>query len=370
MQKPMKNLANTSFVYSRRVFVVFKAAVTIAVLVVPVGFAGCAAHKVSTDKLVLGPKVTHPIRIVETEKGFAFFEGEEKVMFYQRRPKSLNGKYSRCHYIHPLYGLDGEILTEDFPSDHLHHRGIFWAWHQVLVGDKRIGDGWSLKDFSQDVYDAEILSLNSQSSALKLDVFWKSPLWTDSEGRQKRFVKETAVIRVYPASGEFRKIDFEISLLALEDEVRIGGAKNDKGYGGFSARIRLPNDIRFASQGGDVAPIRTPMEEGPWLDFSGDFGEQGQVSGLAILCHRSPRPSEGRGSLPGYPQARPSEGLAQRWILRRTGSMQNAVYPGQEPVPLSRKKPLVLRYRLIVHRGNAQQVDLNKLHAQYNAEYH
>ena len=94
------------------------------------------------------------------------------------------------------------------------------------------------------------------------------------------------------------------------------------------------------------------MEEGPWLDFSGDFGEQGQVSGLAILCHRS---------LPGYPQ---------RWILRRAGSMQNAVYPGQQPVPLSRKKPLVLRYRLIVHRGNAQQVDLNKLQAQYNAEYH
>ena len=94
------------------------------------------------------------------------------------------------------------------------------------------------------------------------------------------------------------------------------------------------------------------MKEGPWLDFSGDFQEDGEVSGLAILCHRS---------LPGYPQ---------RWILRRAGSMQNAVYPGQQPVPLSRKNPLVLRYRLIVHRGNAQQVDLNKLQAQYNAEYH
>ena len=76
------------------------------------------------------------------------------------------------------------------------------------------------------------------------------------------------------------------------------------------------------------------------------------MSGLAILCHRS---------LPGYPQ---------RWILRRAGSMQNAVYPGQEPVTLSREEPLVLRYRLIVHRGNAQQVDLNKLQAQYNAEHH
>ncbi len=323
-------------------------------------FAGCGRTKMGVRDSERS--ASPPVRVVETEEGFAFFEsqtpsyrgGEEKVLFYQRKPKSLDGKYSRCHYIHPLYSLDGQILTEDFPKDHLHHRGIFWAWHQVLVGKKEVGDGWSLKDTSWDVYDAKILALDDGSSFLKVKVFWKSPLWTDSEGRPKPFVKETTVIRVHPASGagDIRKIDFEISLLALEDGVRIGGAKNKRAYGGFSARIRLPNDIRFASQGGDVAPIRTPMEEGPWLDFSGDFQEDGEVSGLAILCHRS---------LPGYPQ---------RWILRRAGSMQNAVYPGQEPVLLSREKPLVLRYRLIVHRGNAQQVELNKLQAQYNAEYH
>ena len=34
---------------------------------------------------------------------------------------------------------DGQVLTEDFPADHLHHRGIFWAWHQVYVGEKAMG---------------------------------------------------------------------------------------------------------------------------------------------------------------------------------------------------------------------------------------
>ncbi|MHC4336921.1 MAG: DUF6807 family protein [Planctomycetota bacterium] len=310
--------------------------------------AGCGRTKmgVGDSEGSASPSVL----VVETEEGFAFFEGEEKVLFYQRKPKSLDGKYSRCHYIHPLYSLDGQILTEDFPKDHLHHRGIFWAWHQVLVGDKEVGDGWSLKDTVWDVYDARILTLDDGSSFLKVKVFWKSPLWTDSEGWQKPFVKETAVIRVYPACEEFREIDFEISLLALEDEVRIGGANNKRGYGGFSTRIRLPKDISFTGQGGDVVPIRTAVEAGPWLDFSGDFQEDGEVSGLAILCHRS---------LPGYPQ---------RWILRRAGSMQNAVYPGQEPVTLSREEPLVLRYRLIVHRGDARHVDLDKLQAEYNTE--
>jgi hypothetical protein len=48
--------------------------------------------------------------------------------------------------------------------------------------------------------------------------------------------------------------------------------------------------------------------------------------------------------------------------------MQNAVYPGREPVKLSTEAPLVLRYRLIIHRGDAQQLDLDKLQTEYNAE--
>jgi hypothetical protein len=86
------------------------------------------------------------------------------------------------------------------------------------------------------------------------------------------------------------------------------------------------------------------------MDFSGPLGPDGKTSGIAILCHKS---------LPGYPQ---------RWILRRKGSAQNPVFPGREPVPLSREKPLVLRYRLIIHRGDVHHVDLDKLQAEYNRE--
>ncbi len=47
--------------------------------------------------------------------------------------------------------------------------------------------------------------------------------------------------------------------------------------------------------------------------------------------------------------------------------MQNAKYPGADPVLLPRDEPLTLRYRLIVHRGRAGQVPLAKLHARYAA---
>ena len=143
-------------------------------------------------------------------------------------------------------------------------------------------------------------------------------------------------------------IHFQIDLLALADGVRIGGSEDDKGYGGFTTRIRLPDGLSFIGSGGPVEPTRLSVEAGPWLDFSGNFGKDGRVSGLAILCHDS---------LPGYPQ---------RWIIRRKGSAQNPVYPGRHPILLSREEPLVLRYRLIIHRGDVHDVDLDKLQAEYN----
>ena len=62
-----------------------------------------------------------------TADGIEISEGESKVLFYQISPTSFDGKYERSNYVHPLYSLSGEILKEDFPDDHPHHRGIFWA---------------------------------------------------------------------------------------------------------------------------------------------------------------------------------------------------------------------------------------------------
>jgi hypothetical protein len=255
-----------------------------------------------------GSAVSSPIEIEETDWGFRVSEGGKEVMSYQREHKSLSGKFMRANYIHPLYGLDGELLTEDFPADHRHHRGIFWAWHQVWLADRRLGDAWAAKDFFWDVYDAEVIDIDSDSRALQLNVWWKSPRWSDTEGRQKAFVKETTTIRIHKAQDDIRKIDFEIKLLALEDDIHIGGSEDAKGYGGFTTRIVLPDGLRFTGTNGAVEPKTLSVEAGPWLDFSGDFNQDGSISGLAILCHSSS---------PGYPQ---------RWILRRKGSAQNPVY--------------------------------------------
>ena len=273
------------------------------------------------------------LEAVKTEEGIRIREGTADVLFYQRRTKSLAGKYARANYVHPLYDLDGNVLTEDFPEDHRHHRGIFWAWHQLWVGDRKIGDPWTTRDFVWDVQQATTTTHRDGSLSIAAHVQWKSPKWKTPKGELQPLVKERMRIRVYPAQTDARAIDFTIQLRALHDDMMIGGSEDVKGYGGFSPRIRLPEDVRFLGEKGEMTPLRTSVKAGRWLDIVGTFNEGGKQSGLAILCHPT---------LPVFPPP---------WILRAKRSMQNAVYPGDKPVPFPKEKPLVLRYRLVVHRG-------------------
>lgn len=300
------------------------------------------------EEVKLTESVENEVRVTESEQGFLFEESDSPILFYQLAPKSFGGAYTRNNYLHPLWTLDGEVLTEDGPEDHLHQRGVFWTWHQTYVRGERLGDAWACEDFVWDVVQSDIEELDSGSKALEVEVLWKSPLWLDEGGKQKPVVKETTRIIVPPADAMYRAIDVEISLLALDEEVRIGGSEDEKGYGGFSARIKMPDDLLFRGPGGMIEAQTTQVESGPWVNFEGAFGSSGKKSSLAILVH------------PLNP------GGVDKWILRKTGSMQNPVFPGREPVLVPRDDPILLRYRLIVHGETAESLDLASLYREYS----
>ncbi|MFL9831483.1 DUF6807 family protein [Flavobacterium sp. ST-87] len=287
---------------------------------------------------------------LKIEKSQSYFtEGKDSILTYQASEKSINGQYIRSNYIHPLYNLDGSVLSEDFPADHLHHRGIFWAWHQLYIGDKRIGDGWEIENFSWEVAAVKKKKQKDGSKAIQATVYWKSPLWINKKGVEKTFVKETTTIKVYPKQLHYRLIDIEIALLALEPNMRIGGSEDEKGYGGFSPRIKLSDDIVFTDPSGKITPTNLPLPASEWMDISGSLGKNGNKAGITILCN------------PKNPDSK------NPWILRAKKSMQNAVYPfpGAKAVPLSNKKPTVLRYRLIVHDGDANSIPIDEIFQNY-----
>jgi hypothetical protein len=287
-----------------------------------------------------------PFLFRESDQGIELAENGKPVFFYQRKPKSLTGEYICNNYIHPLFNLNGDVLTEEFPPDHPYHRGIFWTWHQIFVDTNNIGDGWINDGISQDVVKIQTEKYKTEAH-FNLEVLWKSSSYPDG----KPFMNEQTSIIVHQPESDVRKIDFKITLKALVDGLQIGGSADEKGYGGFCVRLKIPDDLIFTSENGPVTPRELQIESGPWMDFSGGFGNNAGVSGLTILCHPD---------TPNYPEP---------WILRQKGSMQNIVFPGQNRVNIPMDKPTVLRYRIIIHNGNAGSVNLPGLQAEYSKMY-
>lgn len=275
------------------------------------------------------------------EEGILITENGKNVLFFQSEPKSLNGTYERCNYIHPLWGVEGSVLTEDFPADHLHHRGIFWTWHQVWIGDKRIGDPWEIKEFDQDVVELEFVKSSDGTARVITEVEWLSAKW-EKNGQKVPYIKENATIVIHPVKGNYRKIDFEITLLALAENLKIGGSEDVKGYSGFSVRMKLPEDVLFSGPDGIVEPLNTAVQSAGFINVSGSLPD-GSTGGIVIADH----PDN-----PGYPQ---------NWILRKRNSMQNAAWPGREAVLLSTSEPLVLKYSLLVYKGKLSAKKIQKI---------
>ena len=168
-----------------------------------VGLAG--ACLLATGTMVAVPAEPAAVRITKDPQGYWFTEGDTKVLFYQAERKALpDGKAARSNYFHPLYDLDGTVVTEDFPKDHIHHRGIFWGWHQVRVNGTTVQDQWGNRDSFWMVKDAQIGS-DARSASLTLRVAWESPLFTDAQGQRRPFVEERSVTRVHRAEGAIRR---------------------------------------------------------------------------------------------------------------------------------------------------------------------
>ena len=280
---------------------------------------------------------------IKSNEGIEILENHKKVLFYQVRPKSVDGKYERAGFIHPLYSFNEKSLTEDMPKDHPYHRGIFWAWHQIIWNNKQIADGWISQNISWE--PSKITTQKKRKSiTLRSEMLWKSAL--DDNGL-KAIVREQTSIRVYRSTSHSRIIDFDIRLFALQDSLKIGGSDDEKGYGGFCLRLKLPEDISFVSGDTELTPLETAVHAGPWMNFTGSFdGKDARKIGIAVFCDNS------------------NPGFLGQWILRKKESMQNIVYPGRTPVALS-KNGLRLRYRLVIHDPNIERGDLENLYKEY-----
>lgn len=271
-----------------------------------------------------------------TGQGYQLTEGGEPRLFYQTTTKSKDGKYPRANYIHPLYDVKGEVITEDFPSDHLHHRGIFWTWHQLYIGGKRVADPWISEGISWNVTQVNPTVINGEQAQLQATVQWIVD--------EKAVVEEKITLHYERMDPELYKLTIDVQLKPLESNVQIGGSEDPKGYGGFSPRIKLSETVGFFDKNGRITPQELPVSGGPWMNITQEGPED---PGVVILGEPA--------NLPSY----------QGWILRSKNSMQNMAFPGKNPIKLPEKSPyLSFRNQLLVHRG-LQSAEIDFYHTDF-----
>lgn len=267
------------------------------------------------------------LQFKQTDKGILLEENNQPRFFYQTATKSLKGAYPRANYIHPLYGLEGEVLTEDFPDDHLHHHGIFWSWHQLYAQGKRVGDPWISEGVKWEVKKAKTKSKKNEA---KINARIN---WVQSADDQP-VIQEDLKITFERLEEDAFALTFDVKLTALVDGIEIGGSEDAKGYGGFSPRFFLPQDIVFESTDGQVEPHNLPVQAGPWMNMKGSFDPATELpSGIVIM---------------GEPDRLPSY---QGWILRSAKSMQNMAFPGRTPIAIEKGQSLSFRNQILVHKN-------------------
>lgn len=265
-------------------------------------------------------------------------DGKTDVLSYrfgdQLKP-GVDPKYTRGGYIHPLKGLDGQLLTDDFPADHLHHHGMSWTWPVVKTRGVET-QNWHPAVPPLDhkfVRWAERKTDNNGVATFTAENEWVLD-------KKEKVAREQVTMQVHPVKDASRVIDCEITLEAVGGPLTLQGTHADKkGYGGFN--WRASPEFKGATITTDAGAKRKDVVHEPfrWVDLST------QNSGVAVF----PAPSH-----PDFPP---------RWMARNSyAGIINVSWPGLKEVTLQPGKPISLKYRFFIHRG---QADVSKVSAAY-----
>ena len=282
--------------------------------------------------------------IEDAEKGtLTVRDGPTDVLTYRygdQLKAGIDPRYTQSCYIHPLFSLDGQALTDDSPADHLHHHGVFWTWPVVRV--RRLSTAtWEPKLPRLRQFFVRWLKREAAKGMFLLSVenAWRI------DGKEV-VAKEIVTLRVHPADKLGRAIDLELTIEAIGGPLELQGTHDqNKGYGGLC--IRGAPLFTGAAMTTDQGPLKEDVVHTPfrWADISA------QELGIAVFVS------------PGHP------GFPARWMIRNSyAGLINVSWPGLTPAVLKPGEPVTFRYRIYIHRGDAAAADVKAAYAAYIKE--
>ncbi len=277
--------------------------------------------------------------VEDEEKGLLTLkDGQIDVLTYRfsdQLKEGIDPEQTRSCYIHPLFSLDGKPLSDDFPADHVHHHGLCWTWPFVKTRGQET-QTWHPANLRQ--YFLRWLKRKAHGNSATLDVenVWKL------DGKEV-VAKEVVALNVHPTDEFGRAIDLELTFEAVGGSLELRGTPDqNKGYGGLTLR-GAP-----AFKGLPILTDRGEFNGEPnnvklrWADLSTE------EAGVAIFV--SP-------DHPDFPTS---------WVLRTSyAGLLNVSWPGLESILFHPGKPITLRYRIYIHRGDMTQEQIHLVYSRY-----
>ncbi len=293
----------------------------------------------------------YAVKVADPQVHVATPDGKPILSYWYGQPDP-NQPYAVSDFIHPLIGLDGEMITDNAPADHRHHRGVFWSWVRYERNEESIGSWWI-----PDRLRCEPAGLETGTgpvfAAFQARQFMVHRPQADSS--DERILEQHITCRVFPTTPIGRAVDVDLSIRALQNGLRIGGQTAiGKGYGGMTVRYGPGKEPRIEVDG-EFHPKDLIRHRANWASWTGLFpqadGQPGQKrSGAALLVH------------PSHPDVPPE------WLTRYYGVLC-VCYPGLDMLDVGKDTPLRLRYRVWIHRGAAREGGVDAQYRAYAADW-
>jgi hypothetical protein len=290
--------------------------------------------------------------IDENDASIKVMEEDRPVLVYNhgdiicdRLPENDERRRRSC-YIHPLWGINGEVLTDDFPADHVHHHGAFWTWPHVEI-DGQHYDLWVSQGIRQRFIKWLYRGAGPVAAVVGVENGWFVG--------DRQVMTERIWIRAYRASETERAIDLELVFSPTDRPVRLVGSPG-KSYGGLTVRF----DVWPRRDAVVRVPDRTVRHVGTGLASSEDLSNT-RLPWASLSSHFAEAPHRSAGSVfipPDHPDFPPT------WLTRCYGPLCVG-WPGVEGREFQPGESFTLRYRLLLHKTEVEHQQLEQAYSAY-----
>jgi len=222
--------------------------------------------------------------------------------------------FFRGGYLHPVFTPDGNFVTDDYATNHMHHHGIWTAWTKTAF-EGRTPDFWNMGQKKARVEHLKLIETwnGEVSSGLRALLFYEDlkalpPKTVLHEEWRLEFLNS------HTESTPYHLFDLTLS------QTNVSGSPLELPtyhYGGLGfrghAQIQGKNPWLILTSEGITDRIKANESRGNWCDLSGLV--DGKISGVTIFCHpgnfRAPQPMRVNPTEPFFCYAPQQMGLFQ-----------------------------------------------------------